>query len=75
MDRSHSKERWLKTIRNHMKGIVDVHSMQGNNAIFERWNLFQEFFTELFDGKMKMLMDKYGIEYAALLNISLNSIN
>lgn len=71
MDRSHSKYKWYQTIRRHMKGIIDIHSMQGSKSIFGRWNLFQQLFTELFDKKIKLLMDKYALEYTALMNITL----
>ena len=47
--------------------------MQGAQGIFGRWNLFQELFKKILDTKMKILLDKYTLEYTEMLGITLDN--
>ena len=73
IDRANSKLRWYKVITEGLNGITDVHSMQGAQGIFGRWNLFQELFKKILDTKMKILLDKYTLEYTEMLGITLDN--
>ena len=72
LDRAQSKAKWSRIIRNNLKGISNLHSFQGAQAVFERWNMFEEIFARVLDLKMSLILDKYCLEYTQLLNVTLD---